>query len=133
MLRLAQTKECISVVNDQIGCPTLAADLAALIMCVVEQAHTFHQMETFHFSNRGRISWYDFACEIMRLAQLHHCAHCPILPITTDQYPTPATRPNFSLFDLSKTADKLHFNIPDWQNSLERVFPQIACQFSSTK
>lgn len=129
MLRLAQTKESLGVVSDQVGCPTLAADLAQLIMRVVERAKSIAGVETFHFSNRGQISWYDFAAEIMRLAQQHGCKSCPVRPITTDQYPTPASRPNFSVFDLSKTATELDFDIPDWKASLARVFPQIAAQF----
>lgn len=129
MLRLGATKENIGVVNDQIGCPTLAADLARFIMQVVCDNGKIQQVETYHFANKGKISWYDFACKVMELAQAHNAKSCPVAPISTSQYPTPARRPNYSLFDLSKAANDFHFDIPGWETSLAKEFPQILYNF----
>ena len=125
MLRLASTKESIGVVNDQIGCPTLAADLAELLMRILQQNYKLKDISIYHFSDRGKCSWYDFACEIMQLAEKQIGKSCKVNPITTAEYPTAATRPNFSLFDLSKTAIDFDLDIPDWRESLRNAFPQI--------
>ena len=129
MLRLASTKESIGVVNDQVGCPTLAADLANLLIRILQQSDNLKDVSVYHFANRGKCSWYDFACEIMQLAEKEMGKRCQVNPISTAEYPTAATRPNFSLFDLSKTAQDFHFDIPDWRDSLRAVFPQICHNF----
>ncbi len=127
MLRLADTRDKISVVNDQYGCPTLARDLAQFILTIISQNSLIKNVETYHFANRGQITWYDFTCEILRLAG----KHCAVAPITTAEYPTPATRPNFSVFDLSKATDTFHFNIPEWKESLQKVLPQIIFNYEN--
>lgn len=131
MLRLGATKDNIGVVNDQMGCPTLAADLAKFIMQVIVNNEVIKQIETYHFANKGKISWYDFACKVMELAQAHNAKSCPVAPIPTSQYPTPARRPNYSVFDLSKAANDFHFNIPDWESSLAQEFPRILHNFQN--
>ena len=129
MLRLATTKESIGVVSDQMGCPTLAADLAELLIRILQKSDNLQGVSVYHFANQGKISWYDFACEIMQLAEKEMGKRCKVNPITTAEYPTAATRPNFSLFDLSKTTQDFHFDIPDWRDSLRAVFPQICHNF----
>ena len=129
MLRLATTKESIGVVSDQIGCPTLAADLAGLLIRILQHSDHLQGVSIYHFANQGKISWYDFACEIMRLAEKQMGKSCQVNPITTADYPTAATRPNFSLFDLSKTTKDFNLDIPDWKESLEKTFPQICHNF----
>ena len=129
MLRLATTKESIGVVSDQIGCPTLAADLAGLLIRILQHSDHLQGVSIYHFANQGKISWYDFACEIMRLAEKEMGKRCQVNPITTAEYPTAATRPNFSLFDLSKTTKDFNLDIPDWKESLEKAFPQICHNF----
>lgn len=131
MIRLGATKDGIGVVSDQIGCPTLAADLARFIMQVVSNNMIINNVETYHFANKGKISWYDFACKVMELAKQHNAKSCPVAPITTDQYPTPARRPNYSVFDLSKAAGDFHFDIPDWETSLTKEFPLILHNFQN--
>lgn len=125
MLRLAESKEQISVVSDQIGCPTLAGDLARFIMRVLICEGRITAAATYHFANRGQISWFEFAQEIIRQAVKLGAKACPVVPITTADYPTPASRPNFSVFDLSKTTDDFDFDIPDWKESLTKELPKI--------
>lgn len=129
MLRLADTRETIRVVSDQIGCPTLAKDLARFLLCIVEQNDKIDTVDTFHFANQGRISWYDFACAILQAAQ----KKCTVIPITTQEYPTPAKRPNFSVFDLSKSLQFFHIEIPEWKESLLNVLPQIIRNYENEK
>lgn len=127
MLRLADTRDAINVVADQIGCPTLARDLARFLMCIIQNNAKIQGVETFHFANQGQISWYDFTCEILRLAD----KSCPVHPITTQDYPTAAERPNFSVFDLSKSSLFFHYEIPQWQDSLKDVLPQIIYNYEN--
>ena len=119
MLRLADTKEFINVVNDQTGCPTLALDLAQFIMTVIKHDGNGEQVKCYHFTNRGEITWYDFASEVIR----QYGKNCPVHPIPSSSYPTPVTRPAYSVLDLTESA-KL-FDIPDWKESLTKVLPEI--------
>ena len=121
MLRLADSKPEIRVVNDQVGCPTLALDLALFIMEVVNNDYIVKGQEIYHFADQGQISWYDFAVEILRLAH----KNCPVIPISTQEYPTAATRPNFSVFDLSKAINDFNYMIPEWNESLEKTIHKI--------
>lgn len=127
MLRLANNHPEINVVNDQIGCPTLAADLAQLTMCVLQKQSNLSTLEIYHFSNKGEISWYDFACEIMRLAH----KSCKVNPIPSKDYPAKVERPAYSVFNLSKVEKELEFRVPDWQQSLERIMPSIIYNFEN--
>lgn len=127
MLRLADSQPTIKVVNDQIGAPTLAGDLANTIMQIVENNHKIKSIETYHFANKGIISWYDFAKEIMRLAN----KSCTVLPISTAEFPAAATRPAYSVFDLSKIENTFDLQIPDWQQSLAQVMPLIIHHYSN--
>ncbi len=119
MLRLADTKDSISVVSDQTGCPTLALDLARFLMAVIAHDEAADGLKYYHFTNKGRITWFDFASEIIRQAG----KSCPVRPIPTSSYPTPATRPAFSVLDL--TESEAIFEIPDWKESLTKVLPEI--------
>ena len=119
MLRLADTKDSISVVSDQTGCPTLALDLARFLMAVIAHDGTANLLKYYHFTNKGRITWFDFASEIIRQAG----KSCPVRPIPTSSYPTPATRPAFSVLDLSES--EAIFAIPNWKESLTKVLPEI--------
>lgn len=119
MLRLADTRESISVVSDQTGCPTLALDLARFIMTVIEHDGATEGVRCYHFTNRGEITWYDFASEIIH----QYGRNCPVHPIPTSSYPTPATRPAYSVLDLS--GSEAIFDIPEWKESLTKVLPEI--------
>ena len=117
MLRLFREKEEINVINDQIGSPTYAADLAAVIMNFIEKTQ---QGETFsgivNYSNAGITNWYEFAKEIKSLVN----SNCKINPIPTSSYPTPAKRPLYSVLDTSKIKNCLQLEIPSWQESLKK-------------
>ena len=121
MLMLGDTKDEINVVNDQKGCPTWASDLANAIDKLVEKYGKGPVHETFHFTNEGQITWYDFACAIMEIGG----KHCKVNPITTDQYPTKAKRPAYSVLDLNKIKVFTGIEIPFWRDSLEKCIEEI--------
>lgn len=114
MLRLGKEKESLGVIFDQVGTPTYARDLAKTILDILPKINTEH-VEIYHYSNEGVLSWYDFAKEIMRMAKLS----CTINPIETKEYPTPATRPHYSLLNKSKIKRDFGIIIPYWKDSLD--------------
>jgi dTDP-4-dehydrorhamnose reductase len=112
MIRLMREKESINVINDQLGSPTHAADLAALILRITGSGKFIPGV--YHYSNEGKISWWDFAVAIKELTG----SHCQVNPIPASQYPTPARRPHYSLLDKSKIKNTWSIEIPDWKESL---------------
>ncbi len=112
MLRLAETRDEISVVSDQIGTPTYAGDLAAVILKIISSKNI--NFGLYHYSNDGVVSWYDFAKEIFEASNLKIKTN----PIKTTAYPTPAKRPIFSVMDKSKIKSRLKVEIPFWSESL---------------
>ena len=121
MLMLGDTKDEINVVNDQRGCPTWAHDLAQAIMLLTDHYDMKPVHETFHFTNEGNITWYDFACAIMEISG----KHCKVNPITTDQYPAKAHRPAYSVLDLSKIKEVTGLEIPFWRDSLVKCIEEL--------
>jgi len=121
MLRLGKEKEEIFVVDDQFGAPTNANDLAAAILHIIQQTEKIIKPTIFHYSNEGVTTWCGFAKEIMKVAQLP----CKVHPITTAEYPTPATRPAYSVFDLSKIKKQFKIQIPDWKESLQKEIGKV--------
>ena len=121
MLMLGETKEEINVVADQRGCPTWAHDLAVALMALLDKNGKNEVHETFHFTNEGQITWYDFATAIMEIGG----KHCKVNLITTDQYPTKAKRPAYSVLDLSKIKEFAGIEIPDWRKSLEQCIDEL--------
>lgn len=121
MLNLGDTKDEINVVNDQRGCPTWAHDLAVAIITLMNHYGLKPIHETFHFTNEGNITWYDFACAIMELGG----KTCKVNPITTDQFPAKAHRPAYSVLDLSKVKAITGLEIPNWRDSLVRCIEEI--------
>ena len=119
MIRLMKERNEISVVSDQIGSPTWAADLALFIMHVIEFPEW--KQGVYHFSNLGEISWYDFAVEIKKLIQ----SNCIVHPIPTSAYPTPAKRPAFSLLDKTKIKSVFGYEPPSWKPSLEQCVHRL--------
>ena len=118
MLRLALERDTISVVNDQIGTPTNAVDLAeALIKIVTEYSklNTEHFYGIYNFSNEGQCSWYDFAKKIFEINNIS----INLLPIPTTSFPTPAKRPSFSVLDKTKIKKVFGIEINNWDNSIE--------------
>ncbi len=121
MLMLGDTKDEINVVADQKGCPTWAHDLAVALVALLNKNGNNEVHETFHFTNEGQITWYDFATAIMEIGG----KACKVNPITTDQYPTKAKRPAYSVLDLSKIKENTGIEIPDWRESLEKCIEEL--------
>lgn len=122
MLRLGKDRQQLTVVDDQIGSPTYAPDLAEAIMQVVLQKELVKQTEIYHFSNEGVASWYDFAKAIMKSG---NCP-CEVLPIPTEQYPTPAQRPFYSVLEKRKIKSRFSISIPYWKDSLEICIKKLS-------
>ncbi|WP_223584171.1 dTDP-4-dehydrorhamnose reductase [Sphingobacterium sp. GVS05A] len=119
MIRLMIERDEISVIADQIGSPTYAHDLAQIILKITHSDRW--EKGIYHFSNEGEISWYNFAMAIREL----HGLDCRINPISTEQYPTPARRPNYSLLDKEKIRETFKLMIPDWKDSLTHMLAKL--------
>ncbi len=138
MLKFGQERETLSVVNDQIGTPTNAVDLADAILKVISlrlevgspkikneifsQTISNFQLPTsnygiYNFSNLGQCSWYDFAKKIFEI----HNINIDLKPIPTSSYPTPAERPKYSVLDKSKIISTFGIEIKTWEESLKAV------------
>ena len=140
MIRLMSERPYVNVVDDQIGSPTYAADLAAAILHIINATTpTAGSPPTgipprrfipgiYNYSNVGRISWYQFALVIRHLIG----SSCTINPIPTAEYPTPARRPHFSLLDKSLIRDTYGVDIPDWDRSLATCVARIRSGASTT-
>lgn len=114
MLRLMKERESINVVEDQQGCPTYAADLAAAIMQIISGENITPGI--YNFSNHGIINWYQFAVAIKELT----ASNCIANPIPSSQYPTPAKRPAYSVMDTTKIRQTFNVVIPEWKESLKK-------------
>ena len=112
MLRLAETRQEVTVVCDQIGSPTYTADLAPLLCDMI----VTDRYGTYHATNDGICSWAEFAAEIFRLAG----RDTKVIPIPTSEYPTRARRPLNSRMDLSSLDEAGFSRLPTWQDALER-------------
>ncbi len=121
MLGLADTKDNINVVSDQQGTPTWAFDLAEMIVHLVNRNGLKPIRETFHFTNDGITTWYDFAKASIEIAG----KTCRVNAITTDQYPTKAHRPAYSVLDKSKIKAYTNRNIPFWRDSLIKCIDEL--------
>ncbi|WP_418359205.1 dTDP-4-dehydrorhamnose reductase [Sphingobacterium detergens] len=119
MIRLMTEKEEISVISDQIGSPTYAKDLAQAILDIAQSEYWLKGI--YHFSNEGETSWYDFALAIQEFVGLD----CKINPITTEEYPTPAKRPKYSLLDKAKIRETFELTIPAWKESLSHMLARL--------
>lgn len=120
MIRLMTERPAINVVNDQIGSPTYAADLAKAILHIITAPHFVPGI--YNYSNEGEISWYDFALAIHQLIG----SNCAVSPIATANYPTPARRPHYSLLDKSLIKKTYDLPIPDWFSSLKACITRLA-------
>jgi dTDP-4-dehydrorhamnose reductase len=125
MLKLMNEKEEINVVNDQIGSPTYAVDLAEVILQIIVALATHHSPLTihgiYHFSNEGIISWYDFALAIREFSG----SKCRVSPIPTSHYPTPAKRPAYSVLDKAKIQQVFGITLKNWKDSLAVCIQKI--------
>lgn len=121
MLTLGKTRPELGVVFDQIGTPTYARDLAAAIHAILHAAEWAPGI--FHYTNEGVCSWYDFTLAIHALGGV---AGCHVRPLHTDEYPTPARRPAYSVLDKTKIKETYHVAVPHWYDSLKECIEQLA-------
>ena len=121
MLMLGDTKDEINVVADENGSPTCAHDFAVALVALLNKNGKNETHETFHFTNEGQITWHDFATAVMEIGG----KTCKVNPITTDQYPTKAKRPAYSVLDLSKIKEYARIEIPDWKESLVKCMKEL--------
>ncbi|RYY63928.1 MAG: dTDP-4-dehydrorhamnose reductase [Chitinophagaceae bacterium] len=122
MLRLMRERDSLSVVNDQQGCPTYAADLAAALLQIIDSGKWVPGI--YHFSNEGATTWFRFAEAIRDRAGIT----CDLRPITTDQYPTPACRPAYSVLDTAKIRDTWGLSIRSWEECLDECLALLSAQ-----
>jgi dTDP-4-dehydrorhamnose reductase len=118
MLRLASERDTLSVVNDQIGTPTNAVDLAEVLLKIITSNFQLptSNFGIYNFSNEGQCSWYDFAKKIFEVNNIR----INLLPIPTSSYPTPAKRPSYSVLDKSKIKSELGIEVAFWEDSLKK-------------
>lgn len=120
MSRLMKDKDSLNVVNDQVGSPTYAADLARAIMTII--THPKWEIGIYNFSNEGEISWYEFALSIQEIGGFD----CKISGIPSSNYPTPAKRPMFSLLDKSKIKIVFGVEVPEYKESLQKCMKLLS-------
>lgn len=119
MLRLMTERDSLGVVNDQVGSPTYAADLAQVILTILNGSKW--EPGIYHYSNAGEISWFDFASDIKEIAH----KSCDIKGIPASSYPTPAERPAFSLLDKSKIKAVYGIEPIDYKTSLKIMMARL--------
>ena len=123
MLRLMKERESINVVKDQLGSPTYALDLAEAIMAIVRYCvNNPVPLGVYHYSNEGVISWHEFAMAIKELSG----SNCTVHAIPTEQFPTPAQRPTFSVLDKQKIQTVFSIKTKPWRDSLKIVWEKWA-------
>lgn len=145
MLNLTATKPQLKVVFDQVGTPTYALDLANAIMSIIADYKstitdnrsplTYAKTGVYHFSNEGVCSWYDFTKMIQQIAaELMDCSSltsnrspltCEVLPCHSDEFPSPVTRPSYSVLDKTKIKETFGITIPYWTDSLKKCIANI--------
>ncbi len=125
MLRLGKERGQLNVVFDQVGTPTYAADLAGAILAIIEISEK--ESENFmpgiyHYSNEGVASWYDFAKAVFEISEVN----CNVEPVLSDQFPTAAKRPNYSVLNKSKIKNTFGITIPYWRESLKYCIQELS-------
>ncbi len=122
MMRLTAEREQLNVVFDQVGTPTYAGDLALAIFSIIEAGVYEGNEGIYHFSNEGVCSWYDFAVEIAAAAGN---TACRINPCHSSEFPSPVTRPPYSVLDKTKIKNTFDIDIPHWRESMEYCIKRI--------
>lgn len=115
ILKKGKEKGKLEVVNDQVGCPTYARDLAVTILDILPKALSTYQFEIYNYANEGQCSWYDLATAAIELADIP----CLVNPVSSDQYPQKAPRPFYSVLDKTKIKKAFGITIPHWRESLK--------------
>ncbi|PJJ84084.1 dTDP-4-dehydrorhamnose reductase [Mucilaginibacter auburnensis] len=119
MLRLGAERDEVRIIADQVGTPTYAIDLAAFILEIINRDSQAYGV--YHYSNEGVTSWFDFARAVFDISETQVKA----IPIRTDQYPTKATRPLYSVMDKSKVKETFSIEIPYWRDSLIKCITKL--------
>ena len=122
MMRLTAEREQVNVVFDQVGTPTYAGDLALAIFSIIEAGVYEGNEGVYHFSNEGVCSWYDFAVEIAAVAGN---TGCRVNPCHSSEFPSPVTRPSYSVLDKTKIKETFDIDIPHWRESMEYCVKRI--------
>lgn len=125
MLNLIETKHEIKVVNDQFGTPTSTKNLADIIIRMINSSLPYG---IYHYTDKGKTTWFKFACRIKKLGikkGLITNKTCKISPCSTEDYPTPAIRPGYSVLSKNKIKNTLHISIPSWKKSLAIFFKTL--------
>ena len=122
MMRLTVERELVNVVFDQVGTPTYAGDLALAIFSIIEAGVYEGNEGVYHFSNEGVCSWYDFAVEIAAVAGN---TGCRVNPCHSSEFPSPVTRPSYSVLDKTKIKETFDIDIPHWRESMEYCVKRI--------
>ena len=117
ILKLSREKNEINVVNDQIGSPTYAKDLAFTILKIIPKLQT-NTVEVYHYSNKGGCSWFEFAKEIVAVSK----SQCKVIPVSSSQFKSKASRPEFSLLNTEKIEKIFNVEIPNWKDSLKKMY-----------
>jgi dTDP-4-dehydrorhamnose reductase len=116
MLRLAKEKKSLNIVNDQFGCPTAAKDIARVILEIIKQNK--QSCGIYHYCGKPQTTWYQFAKKIMECAGIKNIK---INPITTEQFPTKAVRPKYSVLSVEKIGKEFNIQQQDWESYLPRI------------
>ncbi len=127
MLNLTATRPQLKVVFDQCGTPTYALDLAHAILAVLadysaEQSETYSKTGIYHFSNEGVCSWFDFT---RMIAEYSGQTECDIQPCHSNEFPSPVTRPSYSVLDKTKIKETFGISIPYWTDSLRKCIANL--------
>ena len=122
MMRLTAEREQLNVVFDQVGTPTYAGDLAMAIFSIIEAGVYQGNEGIYHFSDEGACSWYDFAVEIAAAAGN---TDCRITPCHSNEFPSPVTRPAYSVLDKTKIKETFGIEIPHWRESMEYCIKRL--------
>ncbi|RMI01083.1 dTDP-4-dehydrorhamnose reductase [Stutzerimonas nitrititolerans] len=130
MLRLARQRDALSVVNDQVGCPTYAGSIAEVLLALAARHARREELAwgLYHFGGQPACSWYDFAVEIFRQAEAGGLLsrRPQVTPICSAQYPTPARRPAWSVLDCRRFEGTFGLAAPDWHRDLASVLAALA-------
>ncbi len=123
MLNLAQSRTELSVVNDQVGSPTYAGDLAQAILQISMQyfEENYWKSGVYHFSNLGKCTWFEFAKEIFKIKNIN----IKVNPVTSEEFPSKVKRPKYSVLDKEKIITTYKIDVPDWRDSLKIVLEKL--------
>jgi dTDP-4-dehydrorhamnose reductase len=125
IIALAKERDTLEIVNDQIGSPTYARDLANCIIDIIIKSilnPKAYLPGIYHYANQGVCSWYEFASEILNIAGIKSCK---LIPVSTEQYPAVAKRPKYSVLDTTKVRESFGIGIPNWRDSLRECLSSI--------